>query len=85
MSEVPEWMRKTSAWVWGLLALAALYQLTLRFGARAGATAAGAPVQAGGPPAPYALPPEYTHSCPVSWDGRWSWSPNKVGEWLYGC
>jgi hypothetical protein len=79
-------LRKVPVWAWVLLVLAVLYGVTVRVGASTGASGSGqVPVQAGGPPAPYALPDGYTHSCPVSWDGRWSWSPNKVGEWLYGC
>lgn len=79
-------LRKVPVWVWVLVALAAVYRLTLRVGANASVGAhQQVPVEAGGPPAPYALPSDWSHSCPVSWAGRWSWSPNQVGEWLYGC
>ena len=80
-------LRKVPVWVWVLAGLAVVYRATVTVGAKAPATAQfGQPVQAGGPPAPYAVPADLTHSCPVSWTGgRWSWSPNRVGEWLYAC
>lgn len=79
-------VRRVPVWGWVLVGAGVLLVVRTRVSGRVQASVA-EPVfaEAGGPPSPYSLPPEYTHSCPVEWTGRYGWSPNVTGEWLlYG-